>query len=205
VGCHWQKPHPGLKRWDSNTFLKILCRIVHWLIVLIRLVVARLKSRRNLLLENLALRHQLLVLHRSSNPHGLLPSTEPCGRGHAWRNPDHASIGSLKSPCNGSARCNLLVAVVFLRRPLRQACRPLILDGHPLARVSCRQPVAANPVGFGTVYKFRTGNVSILSPAWPRISLGLRSSSTVAPKTGQNLLLGLRHGAVPCSTLFQVI
>ena len=35
--------------------------------------------------------------------------------------------------------------------------------------------------------------------------LRLRSSSTVAPKTGHNLLLGLRQGAVLCSTLFQVI
>jgi hypothetical protein len=38
-----------------------------------------------------------------------------------------------------------------------------------------------------------------------KISIGLRSSSTVAPKTGHNLLLGLRQGAVLCSTLFQVI
>ena len=47
--------------------------MIHWLIVLIRLVVAALKSRRNLLLENLALRHQLLVLGRSSNRPRLTP------------------------------------------------------------------------------------------------------------------------------------
>ena len=41
--------------------------MIRWLIVLIHLVEAGLKSRRNLLLENLALRHQLLVLRRSSN------------------------------------------------------------------------------------------------------------------------------------------
>jgi len=41
--------------------------MICWLIVLIRLAVAGLKTHRNLLLENLALRHQLLVLRRSSN------------------------------------------------------------------------------------------------------------------------------------------
>ncbi len=44
-----------------------------WLIVLIRLVVAGTKFRRNLLLENLALRHQLLVLRRSFNRPRLTP------------------------------------------------------------------------------------------------------------------------------------
>ena len=48
-------------------------------------------------------------------------------------------------------------------------------------------------------------NVSIRSPAGPRISIGLRSSSTIAPKTGHNLLLDFRQCAVLCSTLFQVI
>jgi hypothetical protein len=62
----------------------------------------------------------------------------------------------------------------------------------------CRQPVAANPVGFGTMYKFRTDNGSILSPAGPKISIGLRSSSSAAPKTGQKLLLGL---SPMCSTV----
>ena len=47
--------------------------MICWLILLIRLVVAGLKSRRNLLLENLALRHQLLVLRRSSNRPRLTP------------------------------------------------------------------------------------------------------------------------------------
>ena len=41
--------------------------MICWLIVLIRLVVAGLNTRRNLLLENLALRHQLLVLRRIFN------------------------------------------------------------------------------------------------------------------------------------------
>jgi len=47
--------------------------MIRWLIVLIRLVVAELKSRRNLLLENLALRHQLLVLSRKSRRPRLTP------------------------------------------------------------------------------------------------------------------------------------
>ena len=40
--------------------------MVRWLILVLRVVVISLKSRRNLLLENLALRHQLLVLNRTS-------------------------------------------------------------------------------------------------------------------------------------------
>jgi len=47
--------------------------MICWLIVPIRLVVAGLKSRRNLLQENLALRHQLLILRRSSNRPRLTP------------------------------------------------------------------------------------------------------------------------------------
>ena len=47
--------------------------MICWLIVLIRLVVAGMKSRRNLLLETLALRNQLLVLRRSSNRPRLTP------------------------------------------------------------------------------------------------------------------------------------
>jgi hypothetical protein len=58
--------------------------------------------------------------------------------------------------------------------------------------------------GFGTEYKFKTGNVSILSPAGPKGSIGICSSSTADPKRGQNLLLGLPQCAVPCSTLFPV-
>jgi hypothetical protein len=68
-----------------------------------------------------------------------------------------------KARCNGTSTCNSgswPVAVAFRRLPLRQACLHPVLDGHPLTRVPCRQPVGANPVGFGTVYKFRTGNVS---------------------------------------------
>ncbi len=47
--------------------------MICWLAFLLRLVVAGLKTRRNLLLENLALRHQLLVLRRSSNRPRLIP------------------------------------------------------------------------------------------------------------------------------------
>ena len=39
--------------------------MIRWLTVALRLALAGLKSRRNLLLENLALRHQLLVLSRA--------------------------------------------------------------------------------------------------------------------------------------------
>ena len=41
--------------------------MIRWLIVLLRLAVAGLQSRRNLLLENLVLHRQLLVLSRSSH------------------------------------------------------------------------------------------------------------------------------------------
>jgi len=47
--------------------------MICWLIVLIGLGVAGLKTRRKLLLENLALCHQLLVLRRSSNRLRLTP------------------------------------------------------------------------------------------------------------------------------------
>jgi len=47
--------------------------MVLWLILVVRLVVTSLKSRRNLLLENLALRHQLLVLNRSPKRPRLTP------------------------------------------------------------------------------------------------------------------------------------
>ena len=70
------KTSSARKRWASNTFPGILCRMIHWLIVLIRLVLTGLKSRRNLLLENLVLLHQLLVLRRSSN----LPRMTPIDR-----------------------------------------------------------------------------------------------------------------------------
>ena len=47
--------------------------MIRWLNIVLRLLVAGLKSRRNLLLENLALRHQLLVLSRGSNRPRLTP------------------------------------------------------------------------------------------------------------------------------------
>ena len=42
--------------------------MVAWLVLLLRLAVATLRRRRDLVLENLALRHQLLVLHRTAKP-----------------------------------------------------------------------------------------------------------------------------------------
>jgi len=47
--------------------------MVGWLILLLRFAVAAFNGRRNLLLENLALRHQLLVLHRTAKPPRLTP------------------------------------------------------------------------------------------------------------------------------------
>src|ERR1019366_4118491 len=43
----------------------MMCRMLCWLTLPLRLAAAILKSRRSLLLENLALRHQLLVLTRN--------------------------------------------------------------------------------------------------------------------------------------------
>ena len=42
--------------------------MVAWFMLLLRLAVATLQRRRDLVLENLALRHQLLVLHRTTRP-----------------------------------------------------------------------------------------------------------------------------------------
>ena len=72
-GCRWQKPHPVRKHWAFSPFPGILCRMNRWLTVVLRLVVAGLKSRRNLLFENLALRHQVLVLCRRSKRPRLTP------------------------------------------------------------------------------------------------------------------------------------
>jgi len=47
--------------------------MVVWLVLILRLAAACLKSRRNVLLENLALRHQLLVLSRGSKRPRLTP------------------------------------------------------------------------------------------------------------------------------------
>ena len=47
--------------------------MIRWLTLGLHLAVAALKSRRNLLLENLALHHQLLVLSRGSNQPRLTP------------------------------------------------------------------------------------------------------------------------------------
>jgi len=47
--------------------------MVVWLVLILRLAAASLKSRRNVLLENLALRHQLLVLSQGSKRPRLTP------------------------------------------------------------------------------------------------------------------------------------
>ena len=47
--------------------------MIVWLILVLPLAAASLRSRRNLLLENLALQHQLLVLSRGSKRHRLTP------------------------------------------------------------------------------------------------------------------------------------
>jgi hypothetical protein len=49
----------------GRIFLK-LCGLLRWLNFVLGLAAAILKSRRNLLLENVALRHQLLVLTRNA-------------------------------------------------------------------------------------------------------------------------------------------
>ena len=43
--------------------------MIRWLTVVLRLAIAGLKSRRSLLLENLALSHQLLILSRVPTDH----------------------------------------------------------------------------------------------------------------------------------------
>jgi len=57
-----------------------------WLTVVLRLAVAGLRSRRNLVLENLALRHQLLVLSRGSNRQRLTQLDQALWAwlSHAW-------------------------------------------------------------------------------------------------------------------------
>jgi hypothetical protein len=71
--CHWQKPHPGRKHWASTVFPGILGGMIRWLTFALHLAVAGLKSRQSLLLEILALQHQLLVLSRSSKRPLLTP------------------------------------------------------------------------------------------------------------------------------------
>ena len=51
----------------------MIWRMLRWSFILLRLAAAILKSRRNLLLENLALRHQLLVLGRNARRPRLNP------------------------------------------------------------------------------------------------------------------------------------
>jgi hypothetical protein len=56
------------QQWETRKLPDILPRMVAWFMLLLRLSVATLQRRRDLLLENLALRHQLLVLHRTTRP-----------------------------------------------------------------------------------------------------------------------------------------
>src|ERR1035437_976288 len=71
--CHWQKSHLGRKHWASAVFPGILGGMIRWLTLALHLAVAGLKSRRSMLLEMLALRHQLLVLSRNSKRPRLMP------------------------------------------------------------------------------------------------------------------------------------
>jgi len=59
--------------------------MVGWLILLSRFAVAALKGRQSLLLENLTLRHQLLVLHRNAKRPRLTPLDRALG---AWLSTD---------------------------------------------------------------------------------------------------------------------
>src|ERR1017187_3367297 len=72
-GCHWQKSHLGRKHWASAVFHGILGGMIRWLTLALHLAIAGLKSGRSLLLELLALQHQLLVLSRSSKRPRLTP------------------------------------------------------------------------------------------------------------------------------------
>jgi hypothetical protein len=58
--------------------------MIRWLTLVLFLAVAGLKSRRNLLLEILALRHQLLVLSRKPNPPRLMPLDRCIELSRAW-------------------------------------------------------------------------------------------------------------------------
>ena len=71
--CHWQESHLGRKHWASAVFPGILGGMIRWLTLALHLAHAGLKSRRSLLLEMLALQHQLLVLSRSSKRPRLTP------------------------------------------------------------------------------------------------------------------------------------
>ena len=84
--------------------------MICWVILLLRPVLTGLKSRRNLLLENLALRHQLLVLGRSSNRPRLTPDDRTlCGWlsqvWHGWKTrhclvqPSTVTLNNAKSHC----------------------------------------------------------------------------------------------------------
>src|ERR1035441_2335486 len=68
------KPERTLKGVPASAvFPGILGGMIRWLNLALHLAVAGLKSRRSLLLELLALQHQLLVLSRSSKRPGLTP------------------------------------------------------------------------------------------------------------------------------------
>ena|ERR1035437_4586873 len=71
--CHWQESHSGRKHWASAVFPGIFGGMIRWLTLALHLAVAGLKSLRSLLLEILALQHQLLVLSRSSKRPRLTP------------------------------------------------------------------------------------------------------------------------------------
>ena len=87
TGQHFElKRHPCSRpRCPKRSILAVVCvsghygigrtleRMVVWLILILHLAAASLKSRRSVLLENLALRQQLLVLNRGSKRPRLTP------------------------------------------------------------------------------------------------------------------------------------
>ena len=65
-GLSLAKTRSALKTLGFRRVSREPPRMIHWLIFVVRIAVTSLKSRRVLLLENLALRHRLLLLTRNS-------------------------------------------------------------------------------------------------------------------------------------------
>lgn len=70
---------------------------MHWLILLLRFTVAASNARCNLLLENLAVRHQLLVLHRTAK----LPRLTPLDRA-PWASLGVKSVATTRTQVKAS-------------------------------------------------------------------------------------------------------
>jgi len=141
-----------------------------------------LRPRHELALEVLALRHQIIVLKRPM-PKPKLRRWDRCFwvmLKRAWSRWETPLMIFRPETVIGWQRAGFRMFWRWKSRPWRCAWR---IDNSRVRKVffgslRCREP--------GLFFR-------------------LRSSSTVAPKTGHNLLLGLRQGAVLCSTLFQVI